>query len=56
MVEIIAEELGARLAVGDSDIHDPAWVARISTLAADALLDRFEVRQRTEAGPRYRQD
>ena len=54
VVEIISEELAGRLSVGDTDIHDPAWVARLSTLAADALLDRFEVRPRAETGPRCR--
>ena len=56
MVEVISAELAARVSVGDFDVHDPAWVARISTLSADALLDRFELRPRSEATPRYRRD
>jgi hypothetical protein len=56
MIQIISAEVSARLSVGDSDIRDPAWVARIGSLAADALLDRFEVRERPEGRPRIRLD
>ena len=56
MIEIISAEVSARLSIGDNDIGDPAWVARIGSLAADAILDRFEVRERAEGRPRKRFD
>jgi hypothetical protein len=56
MVEIIAEEISARLAVRDSNVNDPAWTMRLATLAADSLLDRFQVRERPASQPRYRRE
>jgi hypothetical protein len=56
MIEIIAEEISARLGVRDDRVDDPAWPTNIATLAADALLDSFQVRERTTAEPRTRWD
>ena len=53
MVDVIAEEITARLAVGDADTGDPAWARRVAVLAADALLDRCRVRPRAEGEQRY---
>ncbi len=46
----IAWELGARIAAGD-DPRTPEGLAVLSELIADAVLDAFAVRPRTE--PRY---
>jgi hypothetical protein len=54
MREIIAEELQVRIALQDRDVDDPEWLVRVSGLAADALLGRFQVRSRTADNPRYR--
>jgi hypothetical protein len=51
---IIAEEIQARLDLQDRDIQDPEWVARVALLAADRLLDEFQVRERGQDTPRYR--
>jgi hypothetical protein len=51
LVECIASELGARIAVGD-DPKTPDGLKRLSELIADAVLDRFVVRARKI--PRYR--
>lgn len=56
MVEVIADEITARLAVADTDPGDPAWVSRIATVAADALLDHFMVQSRTDGEFRYRRE
>src|SRR5262245_33142638 len=42
--DVILEEIKARLAVNDRDVDDPAWAERVAGLAADALLDPFQVR------------
>lgn len=48
----IAEELAARIAMGDPDLTSPSGCEELSELIADAVLDIFVVRQRT--APRYR--
>jgi hypothetical protein len=54
MKTIVAEEVGARIALNDRDMDDPAWRDRVAALAADALLGAFVVRPRTIDTPRYR--
>ena len=54
MVQIVAEEIEARIALGDSDVEDPAWSRRVAVLAADVLLDRFRILRRAEDAPRSR--
>ena len=54
MSAIIAEEVGVRIALEDRDVDDPAWIERVAALSADALLNRFTVRERTPDNPRYR--
>jgi hypothetical protein len=54
MIEIVAEEIGARLAVRDTDVENPAWPTRLAKNAADSLLDRFQVRERVVGELRYR--
>ena len=56
MVEIIVEEISARLAVRDTNLDDPAWTVRLATIAADSLLDRFQVRERPASEARYRRE
>lgn len=56
MVEIIAEEIRARVAVHDNDTLDPTWASRVTAVAADALLDGFMVRPRTSGEPRWQRD
>lgn len=51
LVECIAWELGARIAVGD-DPKTPDGLQTLSELIADAILDRFAVRARETS--RYR--
>lgn len=38
----------------DRDVDDPAWLERVAELSADALLSKFQVRERTVDNPRYR--
>jgi len=52
MMEIIEEEISARIALEDADIRDPEWAKRVAALAADALLDQFVVRARAPENPR----
>ena len=54
MAAIIAEEVVVRIALEDRDVDDPAWIQRVAELSADALLNRFQVRERTLDNPRYR--
>jgi hypothetical protein len=56
MTEIIEEEINARLAVEQVDFDDPAWAGRVAEIAADALLHKFQVRERTADNPLYRWD
>jgi hypothetical protein len=51
LAEIIAWELGARIAVGD-DPRTPDGLKTLSELIADCVLDHFVVRARQT--PRYR--
>ena len=53
MTQVIAAEIGARLAVGDYDIDDPEWAPRIAGLTADALLDSLRVRPMTDGERRW---
>jgi hypothetical protein len=43
---IIAEEIAARIAVNDKDVDDREWPRNVAELVADAILWRFEVRER----------
>ncbi len=52
MAQIIEEEIGARVAVDGTRVGDPEWVHTAAVVAADAILDCFLVRRRSE--PRYR--
>ena len=54
MSAIIAEEVGVRIALEDGDVDDPAWIERVAELSADALLNKFMVRERTPENPRDR--
>jgi hypothetical protein len=56
MKGIIEEEINARLAVRDTDVGDPGWAGRVAGIAADALLHKFQVRERTPDNPLYRWD
>jgi hypothetical protein len=56
MTAIIAEEVQAPVALEDKDVDDPEWIERVAGLSADALLDKFHVRERTADNPRYRWD
>jgi hypothetical protein len=51
LTECIAAEVGARAAAGD-DVRTPEGRAKLAELIADAILDRFVVRERH--APRYR--
>lgn len=35
-----------RIAVGDKDVDDPEWANSVAELAADAVVVRFELRER----------
>jgi hypothetical protein len=52
LVEVIAEELRARLAIGDPT-ETAEGISRLAELVADSLLDAFEVKQRPADKPRY---
>lgn len=52
LAEVIEEEIGARVAVDGTRVGDPEWVHAAAVVAADAVLDCFLVRRRSE--PRYR--
>jgi hypothetical protein len=52
MRTIIAEEINVRISMND-DKHDAETVARWADLAADALLNAFQVRRRPPDSPRY---
>jgi CubicO group peptidase (beta-lactamase class C family) len=56
MVEIIAEEIRARIAIHDDDPLDPTWASRVAGVAADALLDSFELRPRAAGERRWQRD
>lgn len=56
MVEIIAEEIRARIAIRDDDPLDPTWATRVAGVAADALLDSFELRPRAAGERRWQRD
>ena len=56
MVEIIAEEIRARIAVHDNDTLDPTWASRVAAVAADALLDSFKLRPRAAGERRWQRD
>ncbi len=50
---LIAEEILARIQVGDRDVDDPGWLDRVAAMSADRVLDVFHVRQRSADAPRY---
>jgi hypothetical protein len=49
----IAWEMSARLAIGDR-VDSPNGISGLAELIADAVLDEFVVRVRTNDTPRYR--
>ena len=51
---VIAEEILARIQVGDREVDDPEWLDRVAAMSADSLLDAFLVRRRSADAPRYR--